>query len=140
MKANSFQSTHFEYRGKYYGVTMPAKDEHTAQADHNRGFWGSFDLSSTTFLDWVVTGIFYEGAHWVEAFLETRGEHSDDHRERLRAMRRNTELAPITVDLETLKQESENARYRCYKHTPNQVKNDLIPIVDNIKNHIQGIL
>ena len=118
---------------------MPAKDEHIAQAEHNRSFWGSFDLSSTSFLDWVVTGIFYEGVHWVEAFLETRGEHSDNHRQRLITMRRNAEVAPITADLETLKQESEIARYRCYKYTPSDITSDLIPTVDKIKSHIQGI-
>lgn len=112
---------------------------HLAQADHNRRFWSSFDLNSTPFVDWVVAGIFYEGVHWVEAFLSTRGEHSYDHKERLAAMKRNgTEMGPITADLEILKHESENARYRCYKHKPQDISRDLIPLVDNIKKHIRG--
>ena len=119
---------------------MPAKDAHIAQAEHDRSFWGSFELSSTPFLDWVITGIFYEGVHWVESFLETRGEHSDNHRQRLVAMRRNAEVRPITADLEILKQESENARYRCYQYTASDITSDLIPTVDRIKSHIQGIL
>lgn len=120
---------------------MPSKDEHVAQANHNRTFWNGFDLGSTPFLDWVVTGLFYEGVHWVEAFLDTRGEHSDDHKKRLWAMRRNTAaVGSITADLETLKQESENARYRCYKHAPNDISSDLIPLVDKIRSHIQAII
>lgn len=120
---------------------MPVKDEHIAQAQHNRTFWSGFDLDSTPFLDWVVTGIFYEGVHWVEAFLATQSHHSDDHRQRLSAMRRNaTQLGAIPTELEVLKQESENARYRCYKHTSNDIYQDLIPIADKIKTHMQGIL
>ena len=120
---------------------MPTKDEHVAQAEHNRRFWSSSDLDSTPFLDWVVTGVFYEGVHWVEAFLATQCHHSDNHANRLFGMRRNkAQLGAISEDLEILKQDSENARYRCYKHALNDVRSDLIPIADKIKAHIQGIL
>ena len=50
---------------------MANKDEHLSQALHNRDFWSSFDLDTAAFNDWVVTGIFYEGVHWVEAYLAT---------------------------------------------------------------------
>ena len=119
---------------------MPIKDKHIEQAQHNRDFWRSLGLSSTPYPDWVVTGIFYEGVHWVEAFLETRGYHSDNHRTRLATMRMLTEICTITIDLETLKQDSENARYMCYKHSAADISNDLVPIVDKIKHHIQGLL
>ena len=120
---------------------MAEKDHHLVQADHNRDFWNSYDFNSTPFLDWVVTGIFYEGVHRVEAFLDTQGEHSDDHRQRLISMSRfPSQLGPISTDLETLKHESENARYRCYKYTPENITKDLVPIIDKIKSHIQGLL
>ena len=117
---------------------MSSKTEHLAQAEHNHNFWNSLPVDSTPYRDWVVTGIFYEGVHWVEAFLSTRGEHSDDHRDRLHAMQRNSWVigTEITEDLETLKQESENARYRCYKHTADEISNELVPIADGIKKRV----
>lgn len=119
---------------------MPTRAEHIAQADHDRDFWTSLPLDSTPFLDWVVTGIFYEGVHRVEAFLSTRGEHSESHSHRLLALLRNrVEMGPIIDDIETLKQESENARYKCHKYTKTEISNDLIPIADKIKNHVEGV-
>lgn len=141
MKVDSFHSGQFDFHGSSQRVVMPRKDQHLVQADHNRDFWYSFDFNSTPFLDWVVTGIFYEGVHRVEAFLDTRGDHSDDHKQRLLAIGRYpTEMGPIATDLEILKHESENARYRCYKYTPENITKDLVPIIDKIKTHIQGLL
>ena len=119
---------------------MPNQTKHIAQARHNRQFWCSFDLSSTPFSDWVVSGMFYEGVHWVEVFLSSRGEHSTRHGQRTSAMRRHIkEMGPVMPDLEALKVESENARYGCYKHTANEISADLIPLVKNIESHIQNI-
>jgi len=119
---------------------MPTKIEHITQAEHNRDFWSSYNLSSTPFLDWVVTGIFYEGVHWVEAYLDTKREHSVDHKQRLSNMRRySSAVGPIARDIEILKQESENARYRCHHYIPTDISNDLMPIVDKIKTHIQSL-
>ena len=118
---------------------MPTINEHIAQAEHNRDFWGSYDINSTQFLDWVVTGIFYEGVHWIEAYLDTNGEHSINHKQRLLSMRLYSDIRPIAGDLDTLKQESENARYRCHHYNPVDISNDLIPVINNIKNHIQNL-
>jgi hypothetical protein len=117
---------------------MPTHDEHVAQARHNHTFWTSFDINSTPYLDWVVSGIFYEGVHWAEAVLSTLGEHPGNHKERFAAMYRHlTETGIIIADLETLKNESENARYGCYKHAPSDVSNDLIPLVGKIKTYVE---
>jgi hypothetical protein len=119
---------------------VPSQTKHIAQARHNHQFWSSFDLASTPFPDWVVTGMFYESIHWVEAFLSSRGEHSTRHSLRTSAMRRHKkEMGPVMPDLETLKVESENARYGCYKHTPKEISSDLVPLVRNIESHIQNI-
>lgn len=116
---------------------MPTKIEHITQAEHNRDFWSSYNLSSTPFLDWVVIGIFYEGVHWVEAYLDTKREHSGDHSQRLSNIRRYS--AAVARDIEILKHESVNARYRCHHYIPTDISNDLMPIVDNIKTHIQSL-
>lgn len=120
---------------------MSTKDEHVSQAEHNRAFWDGLSPSTTTFRDWVVVGIFYEAVHWIEAFLDTKGEHSDVHSNRMTAMRRHrTDVGSLRPDYELLKQESENARYRCHMHTSNEISNDLVPLVDGIKSHIRGLL
>ena len=121
---------------------MPSKEEHINQAEHNRKFWNSYDLDSTPFLDWVVTGIFYEGIHWVEAFLATLGHNSATHQQQLRAVSQPSAapVAPISADLVALKYESENARYGCYKHSADDVRNDLIPTINKIRDHVHSIL
>ena len=98
-------------------------------------------MNSTPFLDWVVNGIFYEGVHWIEAFLDTKREHSIDHRHRLQRMIFYTsDLNAITNEFEILKQESENARYRCHQYTSADISDDLIPIIDKIRSHINTII
>lgn len=119
---------------------MPTKAEHIGQAQHNQSFWSSQDLDTILFVDWVVTGIFYEALHWVEAFLATKSNHSSNHGERSLAMQRHAELQAIQTDYGILRHESENARYRCYKHTEQDVQNDLIPLASNIRDHLSKSL
>jgi hypothetical protein len=118
---------------------MPTQNQHVTQAIHNHTFWTSFDTNSTAFLDWVVTGMFYEGVHWAEAVLSAYGEHPTNHKQRFAAMNRHqAEMGPIIMDLETLKTESENARYMCYKHTPGDLSNDLTPLIVGIRTYTQS--
>jgi len=120
---------------------MPTKDEHKGQAEHNRAFWESYNLDSTPYLDWVVIGLFYESVHWIEAYLDTRGEHSGGHPDRLRHIRRyRADIGTIRNDYEVLKTESENARYLCHKHNSTEISGDLIPVLDNIKSTIEKVL
>ena len=116
---------------------MATKDAHVAWAKHNNSFWASFDINATPFVDWVVTAVFYEALHWVEAFLATKGYHSGGHGDRGSAMHRHRhELSAIQIDYDTLKMDSENARYSCYKHTPEDVQKDIIPLLNSVRNHI----
>jgi hypothetical protein len=120
---------------------MPTKVQHIKQANHNRDFWQREDINSTRFLDWVLTGMFYEGVHWVEAYLGTFGEHSFTHKERSANMMRHSAQFGITFAyLELLKQESENARYRCYHHVAADVSSDIIPVLDKIRSDMPSKL
>ena len=119
---------------------MPQKDEHINWAIHDRDFWTSIDLDNTPFTDWALTGMFYEAVHWVEAFLANKGYHSGKHSERSRNMRfYKVDFKPIQADYDTIKQDSETARYECYRHTAQEAR-QLIPLVDNIKGHISQLL
>ena len=116
---------------------MPTTIEHIAQAQHNRQFWSGYNAATTLYQDWMVTGIFYEGVHWVEALLSQSGEHSFDHKQRSAAMLRHpSDFNVVAADLEVLKTDSENARYRCYKHTAKEINDDLIPLINNIQTQI----
>lgn len=120
---------------------MPSKDEHVTQAEHNRNFWSSYDLTSTDFVDWVVTGLFYECIHWIEAYLGIQGEHSGGHPDRLKAIKRHSaDIGTIRTDYELLKTESENARYSCYKHQAADIENDILPVLEAIKAKIQVLI
>lgn len=123
---------------------MPHQDKHVYWATHNNDFWQSFDLDTSDFIDWVVTGIFYEGVHWIEAFLATKGRHSRSHAERSQTMQRCLQgmdpiMNPILVDYYTLELDSRNARYECHMHTVEELK-DLLPLITNIRNHISSLL
>ena len=119
---------------------MPQKDEHINWATHNHSFWTSIDLDSTPFIDWALIGMFYESVHWVEAFLAPKGFHSGKHSVRLKNMRFfKMDLKQIQNDYDKLKQDSETARYDCYKHTADEAR-QLIPLVGNIKKHISQLL
>ncbi len=119
---------------------MPTKDEHVNWATHDRDFWTSIDLDSSPFTDWVVTGMFYESLHWVEAFLNTKGCRSGKHSKRNQNMLLYaSDLGAIQTDYTKLKQDSETARYECYRHTAKEAR-QLIPLVDHIKDHISQLL
>ena len=119
---------------------MSKKEEHVSCAEHNNSFWTSIELDSSHFIDWAITGMFYESVHWVEAFLAPKGYHSGKHVERAKNMRFfKIDLKQIQNDFDKLKQDSETARYDCYKHTADEAR-QLIPLTDNIKNHISQLL
>lgn len=118
---------------------MPTKTEHVQQAEHNRQFWSTLNVASTPFVDWVVTGIFYEAVHWVEVFLATKSSHSLGHFDRNRALQMFREMYPIRNDFFALKNDSENARYICYRHSQRDIQSDLIPRVKAIEKHVRSL-
>lgn len=122
---------------------MPTRTAHEQQAQSNNSFWMTFDIQQTPHLDWVVTGMFYEVVHWIEAFLATRNLHSSSHGQRSQTMAGIQELATdpnIITDYGILRTESENARYWCYSFTPTQVTSDLVPLASRIQQTLQTLL
>jgi hypothetical protein len=59
---------------------MPTRQEHIAKAVHNESFVQTLGLTSTPFLDWVVTGMFYAAVHYVDAYLAIKNIHPKRHR------------------------------------------------------------
>lgn len=122
---------------------MPTRQEHIDQAEHNRSFWSQFELDTTQFLDWVVVGMFYEAAHWIEAYLAQSNTHSSNHYERgvsLASFPNLVKTPDLAADYGVLRTESEAARYWGQKFTAEQIQNDLIPLADNVRQTIQPLL
>jgi len=93
---------------------MPTRDEHLTKAEHNEAFYGSFDTTATPFLDWIVTGLFYCGLHYIDAYLATINLHPRFHGrpgQRNDCVANMSQLQPIWPHYRALKDDSEDARY-----------------------------
>jgi uncharacterized protein (UPF0332 family) len=90
------------------------KDEHILKACHNEKFYSSFDIKTTTFRDWVVTGLFYCALHYVDAYLATQGIHPKHHEgfgERNDRVEHALDLKAIWGYYRALQDDSRDARY-----------------------------
>lgn len=122
---------------------MPTLQAHIVQAVHNHAFWSRFELDTTQFLDWVIVGMFYDAAHWIEAYLAQNNKHSSNRHERGVSLASFPDLASapgLGADYGVLRTESEAARCWGQKYTSGQIQNDLIPLADNIRQTIQTLL
>ncbi len=120
---------------------MPSAEQHRQQAEHNKAFVQSFDLDTSAYLDWVVTGAFYTALHLVEWFLKMRGlagrrDHylCDAHTARM------SELRSIYFDYTELKFQSEAGRYECATFSPDVLRHDLLPRLSQIERYIKSLL
>jgi len=118
---------------------MATAAQHRRQAESNKAFAQHFDLDTTPYLDWVVTGAFYAALHFVEWFLKWRGYTGRrDHGLRDAYIAREADLRAIYSDYVELKYQSEGARYECRQFTPDEVKREVLPRLDRIEAHIRN--
>lgn len=118
---------------------MLSSDDHLSKAKHNEEFYSSLDLDTTSFLDWAVNGIFYSALHYVDSYFALSGDHPGDHGERFRLIRTNSRLGQnFFINLyRPLKDDSEEGRYDVRIFTPDEVRNDIIPLLEAIKQHLK---
>lgn len=91
---------------------MPTRQEHVAKAAHNESFVQTLGLTTTPFLDWVVTGMFYAAVHYVDAYLATQDIHPKRHRGNAgRSDYVSRYLKQIYQDYRYLEDQSRDARY-----------------------------
>lgn len=119
---------------------MPPKNDHKAKAEHDKQFVDSLDLSTTPYLDWAITGLFYAALHYVEAYFATMKRHSPDHRTRDSAIQRDSRIKTIYNDYNDLKNYSINARYYMVSFTESNVRRNLLPRLDNIRSRVLPLL
>lgn len=117
---------------------MPTELEHLAKAEHNEEFYLSFDLNTTPYLDWVVNGTFYSALHYIESYLATQGRNPENHGQRNAEIRDDPNLGRYIFNrFSALKDDSEGGRYRMQVFTPGEIKQDIIPKIDQIKEHLK---
>jgi hypothetical protein len=120
---------------------MPTPDQHRQQAEHNKAFIRSLDLDTTPYLDWVVTVAFYAALHLMEWFLTSRGHTGRrDHQLRDAYISREADLRAIYGYYTELKYQSEGARYECFRFKPDEVRTQILPLLDKIQAHITSKL
>lgn len=116
---------------------MPAPREHQHRATQNLAFAQGFDLNTTPYLDWVVAGYFYAALHLVDALLAKQENlHPDNHEIRRIYVREKWYLKAIRDEYRTLKDKSEDARYRLITFTRPKIEREIIPLYRAIEAHI----
>lgn len=116
---------------------MPTTREHLERARQNVAFARSFDLKTTPYLDWVVTAYFYAALHLVDAVLfEKEQLPGETHEIRKQYVRQKSYLRGIRDEYRTLKDHSEDARYRLITMTSHKIENVIIPLYQAIEQHI----
>lgn len=123
---------------------MATKDQHLKKAQHNERFLGEFDLTSTQFLDWVITAIFYSALHYIRALAAKNGYTNissygemDHLFSRLSVFRRRSD---IFYGYRQLKDDSRAARYDMRAFTPDEVGSLLKDEFDRIKSFVMANL
>jgi uncharacterized protein (UPF0332 family) len=116
---------------------VPTTAEHLARAKQNIRFAGSFDLKTTPYLDWVVTAYFYAALHLVDALLYDKDHLNPElHEHRRDYVKGKWYLRGISTEYRSLKDHSEDARYRLITMTSTKVEKTIIPLYKAIESHI----
>lgn len=123
---------------------MATKEQHYQKAQHNEQFFGQFDVTTTPYLDWVITGIFYSALHYVRALaaqysftnISTYGE-MDNLFNRLSVLKKNPK---IYVSYRQLKDDSREARYEMRKFSPDEVQESRDIDLQNVRSFVIPLL
>lgn len=119
---------------------MATVQEHLEQAQRNEAFLTSVDISSTPYLDWAVTVIFYAALHYLRALFArhhvtniARYGDMDKAFERLAVVRHE---AGIYNDYRQLKDDSRDARYNMWRPTLAEVVDFRDGELDRIRSFV----
>lgn len=117
---------------------MPNQAQHLSKAEYNENYYQSFDLNNTQYLDWVVNGIFYSALHYIDCYLAIHDKHPTTHTMRNEEIRDDPNLPRhIGKKYNSLKDDSENARYYMKVFTPGEVRQYIIPNLYGIKEYLK---
>jgi uncharacterized protein (UPF0332 family) len=112
------------------------KERYLQQAAHNEKFFFSFDIEKTEFRDWAVVGAFYSAVHLINAYLLTQGYEPKDHHTRDNAIKMYSVTKKIAWEYSELKNHAFNARYKAYRFSAKEIKEEVSPPLEAIKKQI----
>lgn len=102
---------------------MPDIATHQQQAAHNQQVIAYLQQAGDTYLNWVVTVMFYTALHLVDQVLaQNTGLHPRNHRQRHAAIGRQLGLAPVYRDYRELEHQSRRSRYEGARFTAQDVQ------------------
>ena len=102
---------------------MPDIQAHRQQVQHNRQVISHLQQGSDTYLDWVVTLLFYTALHLVDQVLYHNAQlNPRNHRQRHAAIAKEPALAQIYPDYRELEHQSRRSRYECAQFTLDEVQ------------------
>ena len=113
--------------------------EHLTKAEHNEKFFRSFDMNSTDFRDWIVTGVFYAAIHYYEAYFALKNKHSGSHGTADDWISNDEKISDTHFDYRELKQQRRKASYSKKSFTSDEIRNVILPKFDNIKSKILSL-
>jgi hypothetical protein len=120
---------------------LPTSHEHIERAKRNERFAEHFDLNTTEFRDWVVTGYFYSALHWIDAYLVRENKKTDEgHAFRNTQTNNLRELTAISRPYRKLYSYSRNVRYELVDFTAEQIRKDVVPKVKQIREYMERLL
>lgn len=120
---------------------MSTAPEHIERAKRNQRFAEHFDLDTTEFRDWVVTGYFYSALHWIDAYLVKVNKKTDDgHSSRNTLTNTEKELNPISRPYRKLYSYSRNVRYELLEFSAESIRTDVIPKAKAVRDYLEKLL
>jgi len=118
---------------------MPSSDEHIKKAKHNEGFVDIFDLKSSPYLDWALTGIFYSAIHYIEAVLAIKSKHPISHSQRNTLISLYIKNSDVYDDHRDLMEDSRDVRYKCITVSEKAINESKLKL-ENIKNNLKTFI
>lgn len=118
---------------------MPDRIAHLRKAQHNENFYLGFDVEKTPYKDWVVVGVFYTALHFIDSYFALNNKHPFAHGMRDDWVRNDWRLSKIWLDYRDLKEYRQKASYKVYEFSIQEIKNDIFPLLDSIKNYLQKL-
>jgi len=123
---------------------MATKEQHYKKAQHNEQFFGQFDVKTTPYLDWVITGIFYSALHYMRALGSQHGFSNissygemDNLFNRLSVLKKNSD---VYISYRQLKDDSREARYEMRRFSPDEVQESRDIDLLKIKSFVTPLL
>ena len=104
-----------------------------------RSFLDSLGIDTTEFRDWIVVGIFYAAIHYYEAYFARYAKHSPTHGTRDGWIAMDDRIKDTYDDYRELKQHRRQASHGTRNFSPVEIKNSILPKLENIKSKILSL-